>query len=134
MTKSLVIDLTFALEGQARHELPEGLLGAVRFFHLDIKKVRARRRACQRRHVCLCFEQLFYLDIKKGARPAAGLQITRPALCVESINLCIQRPHLTVMAGECASCNLIASGKSGAGPYLEHVCYVPQQQHSALCI
>jgi len=30
MTKSLVIDLTFALEGQAAHELPEVLLGAVR--------------------------------------------------------------------------------------------------------
>lgn len=39
MTKSLVIDLTFALEGQAPHELPEVLLGAVRFYHLDLKQV-----------------------------------------------------------------------------------------------
>ena len=35
-TKSLVIDLAFVLEGQAAHELPEVLLGAVRLHHMDI--------------------------------------------------------------------------------------------------
>lgn len=35
-TKSMVIDHGYLLEGQFGHELPEDLLGAARFKHLDM--------------------------------------------------------------------------------------------------
>ncbi len=37
-TKSMVIDHAYLLEGQYAHELPETLIGACRFKHLDMSQ------------------------------------------------------------------------------------------------
>lgn len=38
VTKSLVVDLAFTIEGQTAEELPERILGLGRVFHLDHQK------------------------------------------------------------------------------------------------